>query len=188
MKSSLYQMKPIIKKYKKPIYMSIESAFVGVVAFILGYKTSIYAHQPLSFWGGIWCMTNALAILFAFMDTTLSTAKFRMICTSIGCFIGLLISLIWGVNYFAIFLAVSLTVFFTHVLGFEKGARVTSCVVVVIIGINMLAPHSSIINNTVLRFTESALGVLLALCVAFLGYLFRIREYTKPKKMKSQSG
>lgn len=164
--------------------MSIESAFVGVVAFIFGYKTSVYAQQPLSFWGGIWCMTNAMAVLFAFMDTTLSTAKFRMICTSIGCFIGLLICLIFGVNYFSIFLAVSLTVFFTQILGFEKGSRVTSCVVVVIIGINMLAPHASIVNNTLLRFIESAFGAILALFVAYLGYLFRIREYTKPKKIK----
>lgn len=161
--------------------MSIEAAFVGVVAFLLGYKISIYAQQPLSFWGGIWCMSNALAILFAFMDTTLNGAKFRMICTALGCSIGLLIPLIFGVNYLAIFFAVSLTVFLLHVMGFEKGTRVTCCVVVVIIGINMLAPNSSVLNNTLLRFIESALGVALAIFVASWGFIFRIREYTKQK-------
>ncbi|WP_367606809.1 FUSC family protein [Legionella sp. W05-934-2] len=175
-------MKHIIKKYKKPVYMSIESALVGILAFVIGYNTAVYAHQALPFWGGIWCMTNAMAILFAFMDTTLSTAKFRMICTTIGCFIGLLIAVTFGTNYFAIFLAVTLTVFLTLVLEFEKGSRVSSCVVVVIIGINILAPHSSVVKNTLLRFTESAFGVFLALCITFAGYLFRIREYTKPIK------
>ena len=165
--------------------MSIEAAIVGVLGFVLGYQTSIYTHQPLPFWGGIWCMGNALAILYAFMDTTFAGAKFRMICTLIGCFIGLLIALILGVNYLAIFFAVSLAVFFTHIIRFEKGSRVSSCAVVVIIGINILAPNASIVSNTVLRFTESALGVTVAIIIASIGYIFGIREYTKPKKNKA---
>lgn len=176
------QKKYLVKQYKKPVYMSIEAGIVGGLAFSFGYVTALYSHEALSFWGGIWCMTNSLAILFAFMDTTLAAAKHRMVCTSIGCFMGLLISFIFGANYLAIFLAVTLTVFFSQIFGIEKGSRISSCVVVGIIGIKILAPNSEIWKNTLLRFTESAFGIGLALFAAYVGYVISIREYTKPKK------
>ena len=176
--------KRLAKNYKKQIYMSIEAAIVGLIAFRFGYKTALHAKGALPFFGGIWCMANALIVLFAFIDSTLSSAKHRFICTVIGCFVALLLCISIGPSYFAMFFGVALTVLASHVFGFEKGARVSSCVAAVIIGIGILAPTYNPFMNTLLRFIESSFGILFALMAVYLSYALKVREYTKPKKAK----
>lgn len=174
----------VIKSLKKPLYMSIEAAIVGILAFIFGYQTSFLIHGKLSFWGGIWCMTNALGILYAFVDSVLVWAKIRIVANLFACFCALTIPLIFGSNYFTMFLVVLVSILISNLLGYEKNSRICACVVTFIIGFKIICPEESLPVIILLRLTETLFGIFLALFAVGISYKFRVRLYTKATKKK----
>lgn len=168
-----------IKSLKKPIYMSLEASIVGFISFVFGYHTSIFAHGDLSFWGGVWCMTNALGVLFAYFDDAIFWAKIRIQSNLIGCFCALIISVFFGSSYFTMFIAAFLTFFFTNFLGFEKNSRMSVCVVAFMMGVDILYPQSNPFLTALLRITETLFGLIFALFAVYISFKINIRAYSK---------
>jgi len=169
----------LAKNYRKPAYMSVEAGIVGLITFLFGYKSAYLLHGALPFFGGIWCMTSALVVLFAFVDSSIASAKTRIISSIIGCIIATLFCCFLGASYFTMFLAVSLTVFISLLFGYEKGTRISSCVAAVIVGIGILAPTYNPLMNALLRLSESVFGICVGLFAVFISYLIKIRTLNK---------
>ena len=167
------------KAYQKAIYLSVEAGFVGLVTFLFGYKMAHFMRGALPVFGGIWCMSSSLVVLFAFVDTSLSSAKTRLVASVIGCVVGASLCYMIGPNYFSMFLSVTLTMFVSELFGYSKGVRISSCVAAVIIGIGMIAPNYSPFMNAVLRLSESLFGILFAMLVVYLSYKINMRDFSK---------
>jgi uncharacterized membrane protein YgaE (UPF0421/DUF939 family) len=168
-----------IKRLKKPIYMSFEAGIIALVTFVFGYKMTIYIQGPFAFLDGIWCMANALGVLYAHMGISWIWAKHRLISNLIGCLVAMLTTMFFGANYFTLFLAITIMVFFIDGMQFEKGFGMSSTVVVSVIGVKIFCPKLSILTIAGLRFLEAGCGVLIGTFAVYASYKYNIRTYQK---------
>lgn len=172
-----------MKKYLKKIYVSIEAGFIGLISFVFGYKTAFFIDGAPPIFGGLWSMASGLVVLFAFVDSSIESAKVRVISSMIGALAAVLFSSLLGANYLSMFLAVSITVLTSLLFGYEKGSRISSCVAAMVIGIGALEPKYHPFNSAILRLTESLFGILIALFAVLFSYKVKVRKYTNNKKV-----
>ena len=86
------------------LYVSVETALVGVGCFIIGERVSQWVHDGKGYIDGLWCMISALVVLQSFISDTLKASKDRIVGTLVASVLAGLICILVGYGYLAIFL------------------------------------------------------------------------------------
>ncbi len=134
---------------------AIKTAIAGVISL---YLTNLF-HLPQGYWAAI----TALIVMQSNVGATLSASRTRLAGTAIGAVIGGLFMAMFGMNVMAFALAVTIAFFVCDLLHLAESQRLATVTVAIIM---LIGQTSSAWVIALHRFTEVALGILIALLVS----------------------
>jgi uncharacterized membrane protein YccC len=134
---------------------AIKTAVAGVISL---YLTNLF-HLPQGYWAAI----TALIVMQSNVGATLSASRTRLAGTAIGAVVGGLFMAMFGMNVLGFALAVTIAFFVCDLLRLGESQRLATVTVAIIMLIGQAASAWII---AVHRFTEVALGILIALLVS----------------------
>jgi uncharacterized membrane protein YgaE (UPF0421/DUF939 family) len=161
---------------KAILYVSIETAVVGIVCFIIGERVSQWVHDGKGYIDGLWCMISALVVLQSFISETLKASKDRIVGTLVASVLAGLICVLLGYGYLAIFSSLVLSVYVMNLLKMEDGVRIATATAAVITGYGFIKPEYSPVINAAMRLLDTLLGVGVSLSVVYLSYKLNVRK------------
>jgi uncharacterized membrane protein YccC len=134
---------------------AVKTAVAGVIAL---YITNLF-HLPEGYWAAI----SALIVMQSNVGATLSASRTRLAGTAVGAVVGGLFMAVFGINALGFAVAVTIAFFVCDLLHLADSQRLATVTVAII----MLIGHTSAAWVIALhRFTEVALGILVALLVS----------------------
>jgi uncharacterized membrane protein YccC len=134
---------------------AIKTAIAGVISL---YLTNLF-HLPQGYWAAI----TALIVMQSNVGATLSASRTRLAGTAIGAIVGGFFMAMFGMNVMGFALAVTIAFFVCDVLHLAESQRLATVTVAIIMLIGQTASAWVIALH---RFTEVALGILIALLVS----------------------
>ena len=161
---------------KEILYVSIETAVVGIMCFIIGERVSQWVHDGKGYIDGLWCMISALVVLQSFISETLKASKDRIIGTLVASVLAGLICVLVGYGYLAIFSSIVLSAYVMNLLKMEDGVRIATATAAVITGYGFIKPEYSPVINAAMRSLDTLLGVGVSLSVVYLSYKLNVRK------------
>ena len=161
---------------KEILYVSIETAVVGIMCFIIGERVSQWVHDGKGYIDGLWCMISALVVLQSFISETLKASKDRIIGTLVASVLAGLICVLVGYGYLAIFSSIVLSAYVMNLLKMEDGVRIATATAAVITGYGFVKPEYSPVINAAMRLLDTLLGVGVSLLVVYLSYKLNVRK------------
>src|SRR5579862_6709310 len=136
---------------------AIKTAVAGVISL---YVTNLF-HLPEGYWAAI----SAFIVMQSNVGATVAASRTRLAGTAVGAVIGGAFVAIWGANLLAFGLAVTIAFFVCTQLRLAESQRLATVTVAII----MLVTHTSAAWIIALhRFSEVALGILIALLVSLV--------------------
>ncbi len=134
---------------------AIKTAIAGVISL---YVTALL-HLPEGYWAAI----SALIVMQSNVGATLSASRTRLAGTAVGAIVGGVFLAMFGINMLAFACAVAFAFFVCDVLRLAESQRLATVTVAII----MLIAHTTSAWVIALhRFTEVALGIVIALLVS----------------------
>jgi uncharacterized membrane protein YccC len=134
---------------------AIKTAVAGLISL---YLTTIF-QLPQGYWAAI----TALIVMQSNVGATLSASRTRLAGTAVGAVVGGVFVGMFGMSALGFALAVTIAFFVCDLLRLGESQRLATVTVAII----MLIPHTSAAWVIALhRFTEVALGILVALVVS----------------------
>jgi uncharacterized membrane protein YccC len=134
---------------------AVKTALAGVIAL---YVTRLF-RLPEGYWASI----TALIVMQSNVGATLNASRTRLAGTAVGAAIGGLFLAIFGMNLLAFAVAITIAFFVCDALNLAESQRLATVTVAII----MLGVHTASAWVIALhRFTEVALGILIALVVS----------------------
>jgi uncharacterized membrane protein YccC len=134
---------------------AIKTAIAGVISL---YLTNLF-HLPQGYWAAI----TALIVMQSNVGATLNASRTRLAGTAIGAVVGGFFMAMFGMNVMGFALAVTIAFFVCDVLHLAESQRLATVTVAIIMLIGQTASAWVIALH---RFTEVALGILIALLVS----------------------
>jgi hypothetical protein len=134
---------------------AIKTAVAGVISL---YLTNLF-HLPQGYWAAI----TALIVMQSNVGATLSASRTRLAGTAIGAVVGGFFMAMFGMNVLGFALAVAIAFFVCEVLHLGESQRLATVTVAIIMLTGQAASGWIIAIH---RFTEVALGILIALLVS----------------------
>ncbi len=134
---------------------AIKTAIAGVISL---YLTNLF-HLPQGYWAAI----TALIVMQSNVGATLNASRTRLAGTAIGAVVGGFFMAMFGMNVMGFALAVAIAFFVCDVLHLAESQRLATVTVAIIMLIGQTASAWVIALH---RFTEVALGILIALLVS----------------------
>jgi len=166
----------------KNIYISIETGLVAITAFFIGHKIVKICHGGYSLIGGFWCMICAVVVLQSFVDTSMASARQRFYSCLIGIISSGMVCALFGNTYFALFIAISLSVFITRMLKYYQGTRIVSTQAGDVVALSILFPQFALMTNLITRTLETIAGILIALIAVWLSKKLLVRGHKNGQK------
>jgi uncharacterized membrane protein YgaE (UPF0421/DUF939 family) len=134
---------------------AVKTAIAGAISLAV---TNLF-HLPEGYWAAI----SALIVMQSNVGATLNASRTRLAGTAIGAVVGGIFVAIFGMNMLGFALAVAIAFFVCDLLRQSDSQRLATVTVAII----MLVAHTSSAWVVALhRFTEVALGILVALLVS----------------------
>jgi uncharacterized membrane protein YccC len=134
---------------------ALKTAVAGLISL---YVTNLF-HLPQGYWAAI----TALIVMQSNVGATLVASRTRLAGTIVGAVVGGLFAAIFGSNMLGFALAVAIAFFVCDLLRLAESQRLATVTVAII----MLIPGTSSVWIIALhRFSEVALGILVALLVS----------------------
>ena len=134
---------------------AIKTAVAGVISL---YITDLF-RLPQGYWAAI----TALIVMQSNVGATLNASRTRLAGTAVGAVVGGLFAATFGMNMLGFALAVSIAFFVCDLLRLADSQRLATVTVAIII---LIGHTSSAWIIALHRFTEVALGILVALVVS----------------------
>jgi uncharacterized membrane protein YccC len=132
-----------------------KTAIAGVISL---YLTNLF-HLPEGYWAAI----SALIVMQSNVGATLSASRTRLAGTAVGAIVGGLFFALFGTNILGFALAVAIAFFVCDSLHLAESQRLATVTVAIIM---LIGRTSSAWIIALHRFTEVALGILIALLVS----------------------
>ena len=158
------------------LYVSVETALVGVGCFIIGERVSQWVHDGKGYIDGLWCMISALVVLQSFISDTLKASKDRIVGTLVASVLAGLICILVGYGYLAIFYSIVLSAYVMNMLKMQDGVRIATATAAVITGYGFIKPEDSPLLNASMRSLDTLIGVGVSLAVVYLSYKLKVRQ------------
>ncbi len=138
---------------------SAKQAIKTAVAAVISLYATGFFHLPQGYWAAI----TALIVMQSNVGATLNASRTRLAGTVVGALVGGLFAALFGMNMLGFALAVTIAFFICDLLHLAESQRLATVTVAII----MLIGHTSSAWVIALhRFTEVALGILVALLVS----------------------
>jgi uncharacterized membrane protein YccC len=134
---------------------AVKTAIAGVISL---YLTNLF-HLPQGYWAAI----TALIVMQSNVGATLSASRTRLAGTAIGAVIGGFFMAMFGMNVMGFALAVTIAFFVCDLLHLAESQRLATVTVAIIM---LIGQTTSAWVIALHRFTEVALGILIALLVS----------------------
>jgi uncharacterized membrane protein YgaE (UPF0421/DUF939 family) len=138
---------------------SIKQAIKTAVAGLISLNVTNIFHLPEGYWAAI----TALIVMQSNVGATLSASRTRLAGTAVGALVGGLFAAEWGFNMLAFAVAVTIAFFLCDLLHLPDSQRLATVTVAIII---LIGHTTSAWIIAVHRFSEVALGILIALLVS----------------------
>lgn len=158
------------------MYVSVETALVGIVCFVVGEHVSHWVHDGKGYIDGLWCMISALVVLQSFISDTLKASKDRIVGTLVASVLAGLICVLVGYGYLAIFASIVLSAYVMNMLKMQDGVRIATATAAVITGYGFIKPDDSPLLNASMRSLDTLIGVGVSLAVVYLSYKLKVRR------------
>jgi uncharacterized membrane protein YgaE (UPF0421/DUF939 family) len=144
--------------FKNLTSVAVAQAFKTGLAAVLSTYLAELLHLPQGYWAAI----TAIVVMQSQVHATLAASRDRLVGTAIGAFVGALFMAFVGDTLLCFGAAVILTMLICHLTGLDQSYRL-ACVTVAIIMLipGPYAPWALAAH----RFTEVALGIVIALAV-----------------------
>jgi uncharacterized membrane protein YccC len=142
-----------------------KTAIAGVVSL---YITGLF-HLPQGYWAAI----TALIVMQSNVGATLNASRTRLAGTAVGAVVGGLFTALFGTNAMAFALAVAIAFFLCDLLRLAESQRLATVTVAIIM---LIGSTNSAWIVALHRFSEVALGILIALLVALTVWPNRARR------------
>jgi uncharacterized membrane protein YccC len=134
---------------------AVKTAIAGLISL---YVTNLF-HLPQGYWAAI----TALIVMQSNVGATLAASRTRLAGTAVGAMVGGLFVALFGTNTLAFALAVAIAFFVCDSLRLAESQRLATVTVAIIM---LIASTSSAWVIALHRFSEVALGILIALLVS----------------------
>jgi len=161
-------------------YLSLETAFAGLVSYGLGVVFGRMIHQSARI-GGLWCMISSLVVLQSLLKETQQAGAIRIAGSFIGALISGVVCEIWGYGYWQLAVVIFVSIYLMSVLSKEKAARLSSITAGVIVIVGIMHPDEAAWLNALARFMESLLGVSIAIAIVLLAERLGLRLIKQQK-------
>lgn len=136
---------------------AIKTAVAGVISLFL---TNLF-HLPEGYWAAI----SAFIVMQSNVGATVAASRTRLAGTAVGAIIGGAFVAIWGANMLAFGLAVTIAFFVCTQLRLAESQRLATVTVAIIM---LITRTSAAWVIALRRFSEVALGILIALMVSLV--------------------
>jgi uncharacterized membrane protein YccC len=144
------------------ISSAIQIALVSLASYLCGFYFSSLFHRPSAGMGGFWALISGILVLQSTWRSTLSSAWLRVLGTLIGSIISA-VYLSWlPFNPFGMAACIFATVLICHAAGIPGHAQLAAITVALLMVISSIDSTVSPITNAALRFSESCLGIAMA--------------------------
>lgn len=134
---------------------AIKTAVAGVISL---YFTDLF-HLPQGYWAAI----TALIVMQSNVGATLNASRTRLAGTAVGAVVGGLFAATFGMNMLGFALAVAIAFFVCDLLHLAESQRLATVTIAIIM---LIGSAKSAWIIALHRFTEVALGILVALVVS----------------------
>lgn len=145
-------MKHAWSQLKQPLKIGVAAALATVT------------YQLLHLQHGYWAVISAVIVMQSNLGRSISAAVNRLLGTAVGALVGTAVLWLAGTNLFAVFFAVTLTIWICSMNPLRDGQRLAGVTAVIV----MLVRDESVWRGGVARFTDVALGIVIALAVSVL--------------------
>lgn len=137
---------------KQPLKTGVAAALATVTYQLL--------HLP----HGYWAVISAVLVMQSNLGRSISAGVHRLLGTAVGALVGTAVLWVAGTHVFAVFVAVTLTIWICSMNPLREGQRLAGVTAVLV----MLVRDESVWRAGVARFTDVALGIVIALAVSVL--------------------
>lgn len=155
------------------ILLAIKTTLVVILAYYTGTYISNYYHLKTPEIAGLWCAISGILVLQALIHDSFSLAGNRILGSFIGALISFLFSTAMGYSLTTLALCTFTIVILTSALKIKHTARLASLTAAVIIIVGTIEPTIHPFINASLRFTECALGSIIAAIMTFIFFPLR---------------
>ena len=144
------------------ISSAIQIALVSLASYLCGFYFSSLFHRPSAGMGGFWALISGIVVLQSTWRSTLSSAWLRVLGTLIGSIISAAYLSWLPFNPFGMAACIFATVLLCHAAGIPGHAQLAAITVALLMVISSIDSTVSPITNAALRFSESCLGIAMA--------------------------
>ena len=146
----------------------VKNVVVVVGSFLGGFYFTRFFHEPTSLIGGLWATISAIIVLEASHTETLFSAKNRIIGTFIGAVLSGIYLLLFPFTIIGFAATIGVGVLVCYVLKVPKSIKLTGITIAVIMIVSTITQELHPIKNAALRFSESVIGAIISLLVAYI--------------------
>lgn len=169
-------MKAISHSAMLLLYNAVESGTVALICFSAGYTLSVLLKDNQTQLDSLWCMLSGLVVLQWLTKDAIDKAKELIIGSLTGCVVSAVICYSVGYHYISIFLSVVVSVLVIGWFNYHKAIITSSVTAAGMVGIGIVNDASLPQINSIMRTTDTIVGVILAIVVVFLSSKFKIRK------------
>ena len=159
----------------------MQSIIVIIGAYSCGFYFTEIFHQPTSFVGGLWAVISGIIVFEITAMGTLQSAKTRIIGTFTGAFISGVYLILFSFSIIGYGITIAIGILICYAFKIQNSLKLTSITISVVLIVSTIENELHPFMNAGLRFAESAIGIGIALLVAFSSHYLDKATFKKDK-------
>ena len=145
----------------------MQTIIVIVAAYSCGFYFTEMFHEPTSFVGGLWAVISGIIVFEITAMDTLQSAKTRIIGTFTGALISGVYLILFPFSIIGYGISIAIGVLICYIFKIQNSIKLTSITISVVLIVSTIENELHPFMNAGLRFAESAIGIGIALFVAY---------------------
>ncbi|MBM5573425.1 aromatic acid exporter family protein [Deefgea sp. CFH1-16] len=147
---------------------SLQVAIVSVLSFYFGVHFTQFFQGESAGIGGLWAAISSIVVLQATQKATIESAWMRTLGTLIGASMSALYFQFFPFSWLGMGATIFATVLLCEMLNIPDNARLASITVCITMVMASLNPTINPYLNSILRFSESMIGIALSMAAIIL--------------------
>jgi uncharacterized membrane protein YgaE (UPF0421/DUF939 family) len=148
--------------------VAVQTALVSLASYLAGLHSTGVFHGASASLGGLWSAISGIVVLQATQRDTWSSAWLRLVGTAIGSIVSAAYLTMLPFGAIGMAASVFATVLICHGVRIPDHARLAAITVTVIMVTASLNPTLNPIQNAALRFSESCIGIAIAMLAVLM--------------------
>ncbi|QKJ67054.1 FUSC family protein [Deefgea piscis] len=153
---------------RRSLHVSLQVAIVSVLSFYFGVHFTQFFQGESAGIGGLWAAISSIVVLQATQKATIESAWMRTLGTLIGASMSALYFQFFPFSWLGMGATIFATVLLCEMLNIPDNARLASITVCITMVMASLHPSINPYLNSILRFSESMIGIALSMAAISL--------------------